>query len=250
MKVTAVKTDIIEAGKTSLYELLTNSLSHVPEHSVVAITSKVVSLCEGNAIPSNTIDKDELIKREAELFLPKNQSKYGIYLTIKHNILTPNSGIDESNTNGFYVPWPKKPQSSANVCREIIAGRFNLKNTGVIITDSVSSPLKWGVTGISIAHSGFKAVNDRIGSRDLFGRELRMTKINVADALAAAAVLCMGETNEQTPIAIIEDVPFVEFVQGSPGKAELDAMRISMEDDLYGPLLKCVKWQPGQKPKA
>lgn len=243
MKVTPVKTQIIEVNKTSLFDFLADNINTVPENSIVAVTSKVVSLCEGNALLIGTVAKDALIEQEADMFLPKSASKYGVYLTIKNNILTPNAGIDESNTNGFYVPWPKDPQNSANICRDFIAERFNVKNVGVIITDSVSAPLKWGVTGISIAHCGFKAVNDFIGSHDLFGRELRMTKINVADALAAAAVLCMGETSEQTPMAIIEDVPFVEFVQAHPSQAELEAMRIGIEDDLYSKLLKNVKWK-------
>jgi F420-0:gamma-glutamyl ligase len=76
-----------------------------------------------------------------------------------------------------------------------------------------------------------------------------MTKINVADAMAAAAVLCMGESNEQTPIAVIDDPPFVEFVQAPPTDEEISSMHIAVKDDLYGHLLTAVKWQKGGKAK-
>lgn len=89
--------------------------------------------------------------------------------------------------------------------------KFKLRNLGVIITDSTTSPLRYGVTGKCITYCGFKGVKSKIGEPDLFGRNLRMTRVNVADALSAAAVLCMGESKEQTPLDIIDDLPFVEF---------------------------------------
>jgi F420-0:gamma-glutamyl ligase len=72
-----------------------------------------------------------------------------------------------------------------------------------------------------------------------------MTKANVPDALAAAAVLLMGEANEQTPLAIISDIPFVRFQQREPSDNELAALFIETEDDLYAPLLQAVPWQRG-----
>jgi F420-0:gamma-glutamyl ligase len=57
----------------------------------------------------------------------------------------------------------------------------------------------------------------------------------------------MGEGNEQTPLAVIEDVPFVKFQARNPLKKELESFHIDMEDDLYAPLLKGVKWRKGGK---
>jgi len=56
----------------------------------------------------------------------------------------------------------------------------------------------------------------------------------------------MGEGKEQTPLAVIEDVPFVKFQNKNPSKKELKNFHINMEDDLYGPLLKSVKWIKGK----
>ena len=72
-----------------------------------------------------------------------------------------------------------------------------------------------------------------------------MQKANIVDALATSAVLVMGEGAEQTPLAIIEDIPFVKFQEKNPSKKELKDFLINMDDDLYGSLLKSVKWRKG-----
>jgi putative folate metabolism gamma-glutamate ligase len=243
MKITSIKTRIVEANSCKLIDLIAESISNVHENSVLAVTSKVVSLCEGNVAPLGNGNKDDIIEKESDYYLPKSESKYDIYLTIKHNLLVPSAGVDESNTNGYYVMWPVDPQNSANLCWQFLKSYYKLTNVGVIITDSTSSPLRWGVTGKCISYCGFKGLNSKIGESDIFGRKLRMTKINVADALATSAVLCMGESNEQTPLAIIEDLPFVEFRQYQPSDDEIKSMHINIKDDLYGQLLEGVKWQ-------
>jgi len=101
------------------------------------------------------------------------------------------------------------------------------------------------VTGTAIAHSGFLAVNDYRGRPDIFGRLLQMTTVDVADALAAAAVLVMGEADEQTPLAVIDDLPFVCFQEHDPSPEELQQRWIDIKDDLYAPLLQGVEWQEG-----
>lgn len=72
--------------------------------------------------------------------------------------------------------------------------------------------------------------------------------MSIIDNLACSAALVMGEGAEQTPIVIIEDVPFVEFRQKDPSVKELKSLRISPPDDLYAPLLKRVKWKKGLLP--
>jgi putative folate metabolism gamma-glutamate ligase len=249
MKVTTVKTRIVEVKSCDIQELLSESLSSIPENSVLAVTSKVVALCEGNAVRKTEVEKDDLIEGESEFFLPRNKSKYSVYLTIKNNMLVPSAGIDESNANEYYVKWPEDPQRSAEVIWEYIRNKYGLKNVGVILTDSISSPLRWGVTGKCIAYCGFSGLSSRIGKPDLFGRKLKMTRVNIADAMAASAVLGMGEANEQTPLAIIEEIPFIEFKQEPPTVEEINNIHIDIRDDLYSRLLMSVKWKKGGKAK-
>jgi F420-0:gamma-glutamyl ligase len=75
---------------------------------------------------------------------------------------------------------------------------------------------------------------------------MEVTKANILDGLAAAAVAVMGEGSEQTPIAVIRDTPFVTFVERPPSEKEINDMRIPLELDLYAPILSSVSWQKGK----
>lgn len=218
----------------------------IQEESIIAISSLVVSLCEGNVFSIGTVNLNRLITREADLHLKLNHSLGRFGLTIKNGIFVANSGIDESNSNGYYVLWPKNPQLTANQIRKYLSRRFKLKNVGVIITDSRSVPLRWGTLGVGIVHSGFKALNSYVDKPDIFGRKFVATRLSIVDGLAAAAGVVMGEGAEQTPILIIEDVPFVKFQSRNPTSKEIKALKIDLEDDLFSPLLKAVAWKSGK----
>jgi len=71
---------------------------------------------------------------------------------------------------------------------------------------------------------------------------MRVTRANIMDGLAASAVLVMGEGSEQTPMALIQDLPSIQFQSRNPTQDELDELQIAMEDDLYAPLLTSVDW--------
>lgn len=243
MQIQAIRTHKITPSDQDLLAVLDAYTPVLEEHSVLAITSKIVSLCQGRVAQIGEVDKQKLIESEADYFLSPDANRYHVTLTVKDNILIPSAGIDESNSDHHYVLWPEDAQGVANAIRSHLCRRFGRRNLGVLITDSKTTPLRWGVTGVAVAHSGFAALNDYIGRTDLFGRPLRMTKVNVADGLAAAAVLVMGEGDEQTPLALIRDLPFVHFQDRNPTAQELQSLHIALEDDLYAPLLKSVSWQ-------
>ena len=243
MKVTPIKTHKITTKDTDIFSIFDQYLPDLSEKSVVAVTSKIVSICEGRIIKMGAIDKDELIRREAQFYLPRESSKYNVSLTINRNILAASAGVDESNGNGYYVLWPADPQRSANDIRGYLKRRFSLKEVGVIITDSKTTPLRWGVTGITIAYSGIVPLKNYIGTKDIFGKIMEYTKTSIIDSLASTATVVMGEGKEQMPIAIIEDIPFIKFQSRNPTKKELGSLSISIKDDLYYPLLKNVKWR-------
>lgn len=244
MKVISYKTKKVAAGD-NLYEILDKYLPALLEKSILVITSKIVSITQGRLVGMDSADKDELIKQEAQFYLPREQNQYNVSLTITRNILAATAGIDESNGNGYYILWPKDPQATVNAVRAYLKKRFHLKNIGVIITDSKTTPLRWGVTAIAISYSGFKPLKDYIGKKDLFERKFEFEKLSIIDSLAGAAGVVMGEGAEQTPMAIIEDVPFVEFQDRNPTEKELKELEITIEKDLYGPFLKNVRWKKG-----
>lgn len=249
MIVEAIKTDKILAGRKKIFEVLDESLSEIPEGSIVAVTSKIVSLCEGRVLPLKGNDKDKLVEMESDLYLPRRLSKWNFELTITHRTLVASAGIDESNSGGeYFVLWPKDPQKSTEEIWRHLKEKHKLKKLGVIMTDSTMTPLRWGTTGVAIAYCGFKPINSYIGTPDVFGRELKVSKTNVAGALATAAVIVMGEGAEQTPLALVTEVPFVQFSSAVPDQKEKDGYFVyDYEEDVFQPLLKGADWQKGRR---
>lgn len=251
MIVNSIKTHKITSEDTDILEVLDQYVKDLQENSVLAISSKIISITEGSILKigdfENPETKEKLIRENSQYFLERASSKYNISFTITNNILSASAGIDESNGNGFYILWPKNPQESANKIREYLSKKFNLKNFGVVITDSKTTPLRWGVTGIALAHSGFKALRDYIGKKDLFGRPFVYEKLNIADSIATTAVLVMGEGDEQTPLAILEGLEDIEFQENNPTKEELENLKINLDTDLYAPFLKNADWKKGGK---
>lgn len=245
MNVVPYKTDAVVSG-TDLWSTIGSVVPTLAEKSIVVITSKIVSICEGRIVPiKNNPAKLELAKREAEKYIEDGvlYAKYNGMLTIHHGSLIFNAGIDESNGNDAYVLWPTDPMRSAQTIWEQLKSRDSLKELGVIISDSHLIPLRWGTRGFGLAWCGFLPLNSYIGKPDIFGKPLKHTNLSMLDGLAAAAVVTMGEGNEQTPLCVITDVPFVQFQNRPPSQKEIDSLKISLEEDMYSPLLTAVSWQ-------
>ncbi|MDO8270159.1 MAG: coenzyme F420-0:L-glutamate ligase [Candidatus Levybacteria bacterium] len=247
MNIAPIKTHKITDEDKDILSVIDKYVLNIEEHSILVITSKIVSICEGNTIPLTKANKDELVISEADQYLPKESNSFNLFVTIKNNILAVNAGIDESNSQNEYVLWPKNPQESANLIWKHLKEKFDLGNVGVLITDSKTTPLRYGITGIGIACCGFAAINDFVGTPDIFGRILKMTKVNVMDGLAAASAVVMGEGSEQTPLSIISDIPFVQFQNHTPTDVELKLLDIDPATDVYGAILQNTPWQKGEK---
>ena len=245
MEIRAIKTHKITNADKSLYKILDRYLDKIIEGSILVITSKIIAITQGRVVKLTDKQKDELIKKEADYFIDKNLHKSKLFITLKNNILTFSSGIDESNGNGYQVLWPDNPQKVANQMRSILSKKFKVKNLGVIITDMTALPMRWGVIGGALVYSGFNPLKDLRGKPDIFGKIYKFTKVGILNGLAAAAAVTMGEGSEQTPLAIIEDIPFVEFQNGNPTKRELEDLVIKPEEDMFGPLFKNAPWQKG-----
>lgn len=229
----------------SLLEILDTYVPNIQEEQILVVTSKIVSLCEGSVVQKGKeVFKEDLIRQSADacLLVAKEDNPYNVHLTLKNNLLIPSAGIDESNGNGTYILYPKNVQKSAASIWSHLQKRHRLKNVGVIITDSHTTPMRRGVLGIGLGWCGFKALYSYIGKPDCFESPLRVTLMNVLDALAVSAVFCMGEGNEQTPLALISDAPKIEFQERPPDPEEVDELRIPMNEDLYVSLLSKGTW--------
>lgn len=228
-----IPSPIFTPGKSLEEYAWTQIKSHLQARDVVVVTSKIVSLAEGR-LAEASIPKDEIVRQEADEYLCTTQ--YGVALTIKHGLLIPSAGIDESNSqNGQYILFPQDPYASAERLHTYLRQQSGFAELGVVISDSHTHPLRRGVTGIALAHWGFKPVNDFRGQPDLFGRTLQLTSVNVLDALTVAAVLTMGEAGEARPLAIVR-YPELQFAEGNFSRD----VQIPRTEDLFGPLLRKI----------
>jgi len=231
MKIQAIKTRIYRPNE-ELFSFVTKYIKKLPEKSVVVVTSKIVALSEGRFVEGNDDAlRDKLVKEESEFSL---RTKYA-WLTIKDGTLMASAGIDRSNANGKTILLPKDSFESAKELRQKLKKHYAIKKLGVLITDSRLLPLRAGIVGVALGYSGFKGIRDYRKTKDIFGRPLKVSRTDMADALATSAVICMGEGKEQKPLAIITNAPieFTEYVN----KGELF---IDPAEDIYRPFFKTL----------
>lgn len=253
MKITPVKLPLLQPPQDDLFAHLDSVDFSLGEDSIVVLSSKVVAIHQGRCIKiEKHPDKDSLIKQEAEEYMERDVVPQGFLIhTIKYHMLVGSAGIDESNANDHYILLPDNPDVFAEEFRHYLQKRFDVNNLGVIITDSHSVPMRRGTVGISIANFGFRPLHDYRHQDDLFGRELKISISNLADGLAAAATVVMGEGSEQTPLTIIEDLQNIEF-SDKPFRpvSKYESYYVEPDQDLYKPFFEYPPWQKGEGGKG
>ena len=213
---------------------------------VLAIAQKIISKAEGRLMRLADVrptaravelaaetDKDprvvELILQESEEI---SRMRRGV-LIVRHRLgfTSANAGIDRSNVaqsgdDETVLLLPLNPDASAAALREAIQAALGVQ-VGVVITDSHGRPFRLGTVGVAIGVAGIPALWDRRGEPDLYGYQLQHTDIGVADEIAAAVGLLMGQAAEGMPVVLVRglDLPVAE------GKAA-DLVR-PKEMDLY-----------------
>ena len=220
----------------------TNSMPLI-DGDVVVVAQKIVSKAEGRLVklqdvqPSEAAlnlaertDKDprmvELILRESSAVV---RAEPGVII-VRHRlgIVSANAGIDQSNIDHGETECalllPEDPDRSAQQLREVLQQHTG-KRLGVIISDSVNRPWRLGSIGIAIGCAGVLVLDDRRGTSDLYGRELKITMINRADSIATAALMVMGETAERIPAAIARG-----FAADDSGQLASQSIRLPEED--------------------
>ncbi|MBT7564242.1 MAG: coenzyme F420-0:L-glutamate ligase [Porticoccaceae bacterium] len=211
---------------------------------IVVVAQKIVSKAEGRlirlkdvtpseealALASETEKDPRLVQLTLDESTKVVRQKPGI-LIVRHRLghIGANAGIDQSNIEDddeYALLLPKHPDLSAENLKRKLDIALNC-DVGVLITDSHNRPWRMGTIGGAIGCAGFQVIDDRRGLSDLFGRELKVTLINRADAIAALATLLMGETTEKTPVALVRGFP----VDSEYGTA--DDINRPIEDDLF-----------------
>lgn len=245
-----IKTGVIKPGDSltdAILEGLKREGLKLMDGDVLLIASKAVSAAEGAFVKLSDVSPSleakrlagevGLDERHVELILKHSEKIYGkvhkAFLTLKNNFLIANAGIDSSNAReGEVVLWPKNPQETAEKIMRELFERTG-KRVAVVVVDSRTAPLRRGTVGLALGAAGFRPVKDYRGRRDLFGKPLQITLQNLADDLACAAHLLMGEADEGVPAVLARGAP-IELDWG----ADVNVAFIRPEECLYMRALK------------
>lgn len=216
---------------------------------IVVIAQKIVSKAEGRIAELSLVEpgsaaRELAVRTErepaiAQLILDESievlrATPAAIIARHRSGHVLANAGIDASNVeggeDGRVLLWPDNPDASA---RAIRADLFRLTGVypAVVIADSMGRVWRIGTVGGAIGVAGLTVLDDRRGKdEDLFGRMLQATVIAIADAVAGAAVLAMGEGAEGTPAALVRGAG--RWVTEEDGPGAVSGLR-PVEQDMF-----------------
>jgi len=202
---------ILEAARAEGVDLL--------DGDVVVISQKIVSKAEGLLVDLSRVKirrrartlsrrtrKDprlvELILRDASRVLRADRQAFVVRR--RNGFVCLNAGLDKSNVEGqqVYSTLPTDPDLTANMLKKRLEERSG-KKIAVIVADTYSRPFRAGQVEFAIGVAGIEPVVDYRGQQDLFGYELKYKFVALADEIAAAAELVMGQGSERRPVAIV-----------------------------------------------
>ncbi len=191
---------------------------------VLVLAQKIVSKSEGRSIELSSIDaspeakdlaektnKDErlveVILRESRRVVRWRKD----VLVVEHRLgwVLANAGVDASNVGdeGRVLLLPENPDASCEALRQSLKRATGL-DIAVVINDSWGRAWRLGTIGTALGVAGIPALVDLRGEPDLFGRKLRSTDVAVADELASAASLLMGQAGEGHPVVLARGFPY------------------------------------------
>jgi coenzyme F420-0:L-glutamate ligase/coenzyme F420-1:gamma-L-glutamate ligase len=194
-----------------------------PRHGdVLVVTHKIVSKADGRYVSLADVtpsprarelaaatDKDpalvELILSESREIL---RFRPGLIIAEhRSGMVLANAGVDHSNVPGGadgerVLLLPENPDASSAALCDALGKRFGA-SFAVVVSDSVGRAWRNGIVGLALGAAGLPALLDLRGRRDLEGRPLKVTQVGLADAIASAAQLLMGEADEGRPAVLV-----------------------------------------------
>ncbi len=187
-------------------------------HDVLVVTQKIVSKALGLFVDLASITPCEeasklaaLTHKDPRLVELVLQESTAVVRAAPHVLITrhhsgcvmANSGIDQSNLGQKQNEWVLLLPRDPDQCAQDLRTDLGPDAPAVIISDSFGRPWRYGVTNVAIGAAGLPSLIDRRGQVDRDGRKLEVTQIALADQIASAAGLLMGEGNEGIPAVII-----------------------------------------------
>ena len=225
LKLIALKDFPLIEPNDDLASIINKSINNngidIESGDVVVVAQKIISKCENryvelkNIQPSKeatdlakTLNRDpafiQIIQNESKKII--STDKNVIIVEHKLGFININAGIDRSNIlqkDDVVLLLPENPSKSAKGLQSMISAYFQ-KDIALIVTDSMTRPFRSGVTNFALASANIPSLIDLKGDSDIYGNILQSTEIAIADELAAAAGLLMGQGSEKQPVVIIK----------------------------------------------
>jgi coenzyme F420-0:L-glutamate ligase/coenzyme F420-1:gamma-L-glutamate ligase len=211
-------------------------------NDILVVAQKVVSKAEGQSrMLSDVVPSGEALRlggetgkdpRVVELILRESVSvvRQTNNLIITENrlgIVMANAGVDQSNIDeGYALLLPSDPDASASAVRDYLRDHCH-SEVGVVIADSIGRAWRNGIVGHAIGVAGIGALLDLRGKVDRNGRDLRVTEVAIADEIAAAGSMLMGQAAEGKPLVLVRGFRRI------PGESGAGALLRSREFDLF-----------------
>ncbi len=251
MQLFGISTELIKVGDNPvdiILEALSSQGLEIEDKDLLAIASKAVAVAQKRLVKLSSLkpskkavriaEKYELEPSFAEVVLQEAEKVYGgvtkALLTLKNNMLMPNAGVDRKNSpEGYAILWPLNPFESAEEIRREILAKTG-KQVGVLIVDSKITPLRMGTTALAIGVAGFEPTKDCRVERDLYGKPIYITRHALADDLASAAHLIMGEATAQTPAVLIRNAPVTSSQEFNPDSLTIPAEQCLFMQSFWG----------------
>jgi coenzyme F420-0:L-glutamate ligase/coenzyme F420-1:gamma-L-glutamate ligase len=189
---------------------------------ILVVTHSIISIAEGSlyeiekiepskkAVSIADITEHKPVKTEIALQESVEVIReYPVMITkTKQGIITDYSGVDESNAPlGTMIALPKNPDLSALNIHKALSSTLGF-SIPVIICDTQGRPWRKGAVNLAIGIAGMSPFIDNAGRKDLYDRRLRSSLVCLADELASAAELVMGQADEGIPLAIIRGAEY------------------------------------------
>jgi coenzyme F420-0:L-glutamate ligase/coenzyme F420-1:gamma-L-glutamate ligase len=213
--------------------LAANELELV-DGDVLVMAQKIVSKSENRYVSladvEASVEARELAQqaqkdpRQVELILRESTAVVRVrpgVIIVEHQLgyVHANAGIDKSN-----IPFdedapqvlllPADPDASARHLKQRLEAPAGI-DIAVIINDSAGRAWRNGTIGFALGTAGIEPLSNQIGDVDLFGRELEVTEVAVADELAAAASFLMGQAAEACPVVLVRGAKWRRSSAGS-----------------------------------
>lgn len=222
---------IIQSGDNILDLILTtieNQSFEILPGDIVVVTHSIISISEGNlrnlakvvvTDKAREISKDigqSVIKIQVALEEAKKivRMRPVLITKTKHGLITDFSGVDESNAPpNMLTTLPDNPDGSADRISTVLTEHLGFR-VPVIVTDTQGRPWRKGAVNLAIGVAGMSSFIHNRGLEDLYDRELEGSLVCLADQVAAAAELVMGQAGEGIPVVVVRGIKF-EGVEGS-----------------------------------